>query len=110
MAGIHCTRPPDSPAHLPGLTQPDSSKTNPRRGCGPVAPPAWPLPPCQMILALPVVVPPAGTKSAARLEENVGALSVQLSHAKLAELEAAVPQDAVVGDRYAHMAGTYHGS
>lgn len=53
---------------------------------------------------------PAGTKSAARLEENLGALSVQLSPAELAELETAVPQDAVVGDRYAHMAGTYHGS
>lgn len=56
------------------------------------------------------VVPIPGTKSAARLEENLGALSVQLSPAELAELETAVPQDAVVGDRYAHMAGTYHGS
>lgn len=52
----------------------------------------------------------AGTKSATRLEENLGALAVQLSPPELAELEAAVSPDAVVGARYAHMAGTYHGS
>ncbi|KAL4425309.1 hypothetical protein ABPG75_009325 [Micractinium tetrahymenae] len=56
------------------------------------------------------VIPIPGTKSATRLEENLGALSVQLSPAELVELQTAVPQDAVVRERYAHMAGTYHGS
>lgn len=56
------------------------------------------------------IIPIPGTKSATRLEENLGALAVQLSPPELAELEAAVSPDAVVGTRYAHMAGTYHGS
>ena len=45
-----------------------------------------------------------------RLEENVGALQVQLTPAELAELEAAVPEGAVQGERYAGMHGTYQSS
>jgi aryl-alcohol dehydrogenase-like predicted oxidoreductase len=44
------------------------------------------------------IVPIPGTKRRARLEENVGALDVELSDDELAEIRAAVPQ--VAGDRY----------
>lgn len=60
--------------------------------------------PAHAVLTLLPACPPgrccAGTKSAARLEENVAAVAVQLSPAELAEVEAAVPADAVVGSRY----------
>jgi aryl-alcohol dehydrogenase-like predicted oxidoreductase len=46
------------------------------------------------------VVPIPGTKRRTYLEENVGALAVELDSADLAALEAAVPRDAVVGSRY----------
>ena len=49
------------------------------------------------------VAPIPGTKRVAYLEENVGALGVQLSADDLKALEDAVPRDAVVGDRYADM-------
>src|SRR5262249_46533240 len=41
-----------------------------------------------------------GTKRTARLNENIGALSVRLSAADLAEIEQAVPVGAVAGLRY----------
>jgi aryl-alcohol dehydrogenase-like predicted oxidoreductase len=44
------------------------------------------------------IVPIPGTKRRSRLEENVGALDVELSADELAEIRAAVPQ--VAGDRY----------
>jgi aryl-alcohol dehydrogenase-like predicted oxidoreductase len=44
-----------------------------------------------------------GTKRTAYLEENLGALNVSLSDDDLAALTAAVPRDAVAGDRYADM-------
>jgi aryl-alcohol dehydrogenase-like predicted oxidoreductase len=44
------------------------------------------------------IVPIPGTKRRPRLEENVGALDVELSADELAEIRAAVPQ--VAGDRY----------
>src|SRR5215218_10292395 len=50
------------------------------------------------------VVPIPGTKRVRYLEENVGAADVELSADDLAALEAAVPRDAVVGDRYGNMA------
>ncbi|PWE16791.1 aldo/keto reductase [Marinicauda salina] len=46
------------------------------------------------------VVPIPGTRKIARLEENVGALDVALSDADAARLEAAVPPEAVEGERY----------
>lgn len=49
------------------------------------------------------VVPIPGTKRTRYLEENVGALDVTISSDDLAAIEAAVPPEAVVGDRYADM-------
>ncbi len=49
------------------------------------------------------VAPIPGTKRVAYLEENVAALEVTLDERDVAALEAAVPRDAVVGDRYADM-------
>jgi aryl-alcohol dehydrogenase-like predicted oxidoreductase len=46
------------------------------------------------------IVPIPGTKRTARLNENIGALSVRLSVADLAEIEQAVPVGAVAGLRY----------
>jgi aryl-alcohol dehydrogenase-like predicted oxidoreductase len=53
---------------------------------------AWVLAQGEDIVAIP------GTKRRVRLEENVGAVDVELSADELAEIRAAVPQ--VVGDRY----------
>ena len=50
------------------------------------------------------VAPIPGTKRVAYLEENVAAADVVLTADDLAALEAAVPRDAVVGDRYGNMA------
>jgi aryl-alcohol dehydrogenase-like predicted oxidoreductase len=50
------------------------------------------------------VAPIPGTKRVTYLEENVGALDVELTSDDLAALEQAVPRDAVVGDRYGNMA------
>lgn len=49
------------------------------------------------------VVPIPGTKRVRYLEENVAATEVVLTPELLAELEAAVPRDAVAGDRYGDM-------
>lgn len=46
------------------------------------------------------VVPIPGTRRIAYLEENVAAAGVLLDAATLAELESAVPREAVAGDRY----------
>jgi aryl-alcohol dehydrogenase-like predicted oxidoreductase len=46
------------------------------------------------------IVPIPGTKRAARLHENIGALSVRLSADDLAAIEQAVPAGAVAGLRY----------
>ncbi|PRW59960.1 putative aldo-keto reductase 2 [Chlorella sorokiniana] len=55
------------------------------------------------------IIPIPGTKSAGRLEENAGAADVCLTPEDLAELEAAVPEGAVQGDRYAGLQHTtYH--
>ena len=47
------------------------------------------------------MVPIPGTKRRKYLEENAGAAEIQLSPAEVAELEAAVPQNEIAGDRYA---------
>jgi aryl-alcohol dehydrogenase-like predicted oxidoreductase len=47
------------------------------------------------------LVPIPGTKRRKYLEENVAAASVNLTPEEVAELEAAVPAEAVVGTRYA---------
>ena len=49
------------------------------------------------------VAPIPGTKRVKYLEENVAAAEITLDESDLANLEAAVPRDAVVGDRYADM-------
>jgi aryl-alcohol dehydrogenase-like predicted oxidoreductase len=49
------------------------------------------------------VVPIPGTKRRGYLEQNVGALEVELSGDDLARLEEAFPQGAASGDRYADM-------
>jgi aryl-alcohol dehydrogenase-like predicted oxidoreductase len=46
------------------------------------------------------MVPIPGTRSAARLEENVGAADITLSEEDLARLEAIVPSGGVAGERY----------
>jgi len=50
------------------------------------------------------IVPIPGTKRVKYLEENVGALDVRLTEADLANLEAAFPQNAAAGMRYAETA------
>ncbi|CAN5419000.1 aldo/keto reductase [soil metagenome] len=47
------------------------------------------------------LVPIPGTKRRKYLEENTAAAEIQLSPAEVAELEAAFPQEEIVGDRYA---------
>lgn len=64
--------------------------------------------PAQLALAWvlaqgPDIAPIPGTKRVAYLEQNVGALEVELNPQDLAEIETAVPASAVVGDRYADM-------
>jgi aryl-alcohol dehydrogenase-like predicted oxidoreductase len=49
------------------------------------------------------VAPIPGTKRVKYLEENVGAVAVELSDDDLTALEQAVPRDAVTGDRYGDM-------
>jgi aryl-alcohol dehydrogenase-like predicted oxidoreductase len=56
---------------------------------------AWVLAQGDDVLAIP------GTKRRSRLDENLGALDVQLSAAELAAIDAVFPPDAVAGDRYA---------
>jgi aryl-alcohol dehydrogenase-like predicted oxidoreductase len=70
--------------------------------------------PAQLALAWvlaqgPDVVPIPGTKQKKRMMENVGALSVKLTDAELAEIASAVPAGAVKGTRYpeAQMASLY---
>ncbi len=47
------------------------------------------------------LVPIPGTKRRKYLEENAAAVDIRLSPAEVAELEAAIPPDQIVGDRYA---------
>jgi aryl-alcohol dehydrogenase-like predicted oxidoreductase len=46
------------------------------------------------------IFPIPGTKRIKYLEENVGAINVQLSNAELEEIDAVFPRDAAVGTRY----------
>ena len=52
------------------------------------------------------IVPIPGTKRRKWLRENVGALDVVLTTDEVAALEAAVPRDKVVGDRYSALSAT----
>ncbi len=47
------------------------------------------------------LVPIPGTKRRKYLEENAAAAVIKLTPEEVAELEAAVPQDEIAGDRYA---------
>src|SRR5271170_4553585 len=47
------------------------------------------------------LIPIPGTKRRKYLEENAAAADIQLTPAEVAELEAAVPQNEIVGERYA---------
>ncbi|MBW4459149.1 MAG: aldo/keto reductase [Nodosilinea sp. WJT8-NPBG4] len=49
------------------------------------------------------MVPIPGTKRRKYLEENVGAVEIELSQAELDRINAVAPQGAAVGDRYADM-------
>jgi aryl-alcohol dehydrogenase-like predicted oxidoreductase len=69
------------------------------------APPTNRITPAQLALAWvhakgEDIVPIPGTKRPERLEENVGALELELSEEDVATLDRAVPADAVVGGRY----------
>jgi aryl-alcohol dehydrogenase-like predicted oxidoreductase len=46
-------------------------------------------------------VPIPGTKRRKYLEENTVATNIRLTSAEVAELEAAVPQNEIAGERYA---------
>jgi aryl-alcohol dehydrogenase-like predicted oxidoreductase len=70
--------------------------------------------PAQLCLAWllaqgPDVIPIPGTKSIARLEENLGALAVHLDAAEIGRIGAAIPVDAAAGTRYPEggMRGVY---
>jgi aryl-alcohol dehydrogenase-like predicted oxidoreductase len=52
------------------------------------------------------IAPIPGTRSIARLEENVRAADIALSPAEVAALEEAVPPAEIVGERYATGAWT----
>jgi aryl-alcohol dehydrogenase-like predicted oxidoreductase len=66
------------------------------KGCSPAQLAlAWVLAQGDEVLAIP------GTKKRSRLDENLGALDITLSHAELAAIDAVFPPDAVAGDRYA---------
>lgn len=47
------------------------------------------------------IVPVVGARTVARLEETLGALGVHLGAGDLAAIAAAVPDNAVAGERYA---------
>ena len=75
-----------------------------RKGCTPAQLAlAWVLAQGQDVTAIP------GTKQKKRMMENIGALSVKLSDAEMAEIASAVPAGAVKGTRYpeAQMASLY---
>lgn len=58
----------------------------------------------------PDVIPIPGTTSIAHLHDNLGALDIELNEDDLAEIEAILDASPVAGDRYPHMAITFHGN
>ena len=56
------------------------------------------------------VIPIPGTSSVVHLDENLAAAHVKLTEEDLKEIDELFPVDKVVGDRYAHMALTFHGN
>jgi aryl-alcohol dehydrogenase-like predicted oxidoreductase len=55
------------------------------------------------------VIPIPGTSKIPHLDENLAAMQIKLSAQDLADIDAAFPANSAVGDRYAHMAMTFHG-
>lgn len=58
----------------------------------------------------PDVIPIPGTTKIAHLQSNYAALSIELSDEELHELDEILKGHEVKGDRYSHMALTYHGN
>lgn len=58
----------------------------------------------------PDIIPIPGTTSTAHLLDNIQSEAVVLSSSDLEEIEAILSQNPVAGDRYAHMAITFHGN
>lgn len=56
------------------------------------------------------VIPIPGTTKINHLRDNVSALTVALSEEELAEINSILESNPVKGDRYAHMAMTFHGN
>jgi aryl-alcohol dehydrogenase-like predicted oxidoreductase len=50
------------------------------------------------------IVPIPGSKSIAHLEENAGAVSVELSPDEMARIDEVAPKGVAAGDRYPNMA------
>jgi aryl-alcohol dehydrogenase-like predicted oxidoreductase len=53
------------------------------------------------------LAPIPGTKRRTYLEENAAAADIKLTPAEVAELEAAIPRDEIVGERYAEASAKY---
>ena len=74
------------------------------KGCSPAQLAlAWVLAQGQEVLAIP------GTKRRSRLDENLGALDVQLGSDELAAIDRMFPANAVAGERYATASMTHVG-
>ena len=58
----------------------------------------------------PDVIPIPGTSSIKHLDQNLASLDVSLTLEELREIDEIVGRFEVVGDRYAHMALTFHGN
>lgn len=58
----------------------------------------------------PDVIPIPGTSSIKHLDENLDALNITLTAEELQELDDIIKRYEIVGDRYAHMAMTFHGN
>jgi aryl-alcohol dehydrogenase-like predicted oxidoreductase len=58
----------------------------------------------------PDVIPIPGTTSILHLEENLAARDIELSEEDMIEINNVFDPEKVAGDRYAHMAMTYHGN
>lgn len=56
------------------------------------------------------VIPIPGTSSISHLDQNLAAAHVKLTEEELKEITELFPVDKVIGDRYPHMALTFHGN
>ncbi len=89
---------PGSPAEEEGVRHGDAKIG--AVGAGGQRPRAW-LAPAWLLAQGPNMVPIPGTKRCAYLEENVGALVIELSREELGTLEAEAPRGAAAGECYA---------